>query len=141
MKEVPVPLLCSHTPVPESPTTSQSKPGIEDRRQHLRAQLAVAVQLCPEGGGVPIRTETSDLSMGGCYVEMAFPFDVGVILDINMWVGESKLIVKGKVVTRHPQFGNGIEFLQLPAASKAGLQALLNSAPCLDMATMGCRKT
>lgn len=64
----------------------------------------------PEGMDVPMRLETTDVSLGGCYVEMAFTLDIGTKLDMVFWLGAQKIVTAGIVVTRHPQIGNGIEF-------------------------------
>jgi hypothetical protein len=58
----------------------------------------------------PIRVETADVSISGCYVEMAMTLDVEKALNLVLWLGHKKVSIGGRVVTRHPQFGNGIEF-------------------------------
>ena len=62
-----------------------------------------------------MRLETSDFSLGGCYVEMALTMDIGTKLDLVLWLNQEKVCVKGVVVTRHAQFGNGIQFERLSA--------------------------
>jgi hypothetical protein len=72
-----------------------------------------------------MRLETSDLSLGGCYVEMALTLDIGTRLDIVLWLHGRKLSTRGVVVTRHPQFGNGIEFVGLFSENEHRLRAFL----------------
>lgn len=98
-----------------------------DRREHLRFQLAVQIELRPDGSDVPMRLQTSDLSMGGCYVEMALTLDVGTKLDIVFWLDQQKLSMRGVVVTRHPQFGNGIEFAAICPESERLLNCFLDA--------------
>jgi c-di-GMP-binding flagellar brake protein YcgR len=107
---------------------SQSRSGGLERRRHLRTKIAVPIELSEPGKSFPIRAETADLSLGGCYVEMAFTLPVGTELQITMWIDEFKLSMKGKVVTQHPQFGNGIQFLRLAPENEARLQEFLKSA-------------
>lgn len=96
-----------------------------ERRRHPRTQVAVQIEIRPQGGSVPMRLETSDLSIGGCYVEMALTLDIGTCLDIVLWLEGKKISTRGTVVTRHPQFGNGIEFAGLFSKDEAILRAFL----------------
>lgn len=45
----------------------------------------------------------------GCYVHMNITLEMGTRVSIILWLDERKLSGTGRVVTRHPQFGNGIE--------------------------------
>jgi hypothetical protein len=98
-----------------------------ERRRHLHVQVAVQIELRPAGSNVPMRLETSDVSLGGCYVEMALTLDVGTELDIVLWLNQQKLSTKGVVVTRHPQFGNGIAFLPLSSGNETILRSFLDA--------------
>ena len=75
-----------------------------------------------------MRLQTSDLSLGGCYLEMAMTLDIGARLDIVLWLDEHKVNTRGIVVTRHPQFGNGISFLTISPQSEEKLRLFLVGA-------------
>jgi c-di-GMP-binding flagellar brake protein YcgR len=96
-----------------------------ERRQYSRIQMAIQIELRPDGTNVPIRLQTSDFSLGGCYVEMALTLEVGTRLDIVLWLGQQKITMRGIVVTRHPQFGNGISFLSVSPENEERLRSLL----------------
>jgi hypothetical protein len=81
-----------------------------ERRRCPRRKTAIQLELRPEEYAAPIHTQTTDICALGCYVEMSITLEVGSKLSVGLWLGEEKLIVEGKIVTRHPQFGNGIEF-------------------------------
>ena len=98
-----------------------------ERRRYLRIQAAVQIEIRPEGTNVPMRLETSDLSLGGCYVEMNLTLDVGTKLDIVLWLDQQKVCTRAVVVTRHPQFGNGISFLSVSPDNEARLRAFLDA--------------
>ncbi len=98
-----------------------------ERRQFQRLPVPLQIELRAKGDSVPVRMQTSDISAGGCYLEMAFTYDVGTPLTVNMWLGHQKLTLQGKVVTRHPQFGNGVEFQSLSEEARQQLQQLLES--------------
>ena len=93
----------------------------------MRFQLAVPIELRPDGTNVPMRLQTSDLSLGGCYVEMALTLDVGTKLDIVLWIDQQKLTMRGVVATCHPQFGNGIEFAGICPESERLLSCFLDA--------------
>ena len=83
-----------------------------DKRNWPRVKIAVQTEL-RLAGSPSIRATTSDLSVGGCYVEMMFTLEVGREMEITLWLGQAKVVTKAKVVTCHPQFGNGIQFLKM----------------------------
>lgn len=84
-----------------------------ERRRFPRAKVAIPIEFKPESAAVASHAETADLSLSGCYVEMSFTLPVGTKLELVLWVEEHRLPTKGIVVTHHPQFGNGIEFLDI----------------------------
>ncbi len=105
-----------------------------ERRRFPRLQVAVQTELRIHASGMPVRLETTDLSVGGCYVQMAITLSPGTPLDIVLWLGNEKLAIIGTVVTCHPQFGNGIEFNNMTSDARQKLQAFLerNSATTED---------
>ena len=42
-----------------------------------------------------------------------------------LWVEDERLAAKGIVVTHHPQFGNGIEFLEMSGEDRAKLASFV----------------
>jgi c-di-GMP-binding flagellar brake protein YcgR len=99
----------------------------EERRKYLRTRTAVQIEFKTESAAVASRAETADLSLGGCYVEMSFTLQVGSKLDLILWVEDERLATRGIVVTHHPQFGNGIEFLEMSAPDQEKLAHFLKS--------------
>ncbi len=106
-----------------------------ERRRFRRLKKAVQAELRVQGSDTPIRAETTDISEGGCYIEMAVTLDLGAPVKLILWLGHKKLELNAKVVTRHPQFGNGIEFGQMSEVSQRLLHAFLESA---DVSTKDC---
>jgi hypothetical protein len=93
------------------PEFSPQIPSTEDRRRHARYSVQVQIEIRQDGIDVPFRLQTTDLSRGGCYVELMMPLPIGTSLRATLWLDGSPLRVHGIVATRHPQFGNGIRFL------------------------------
>jgi c-di-GMP-binding flagellar brake protein YcgR len=116
--------------------------SFRERRQFQRLHLAVQAELRVQGNEIPIRVETADISGGGCYVEMAVTLEVGTELNIVMWLGHEKLAITGRVVTRHPLFGNGVEFSSLTQDIRQRLRLFLedDSSTSGDAQTVGLKE-
>ena len=82
-----------------------------DRRLHSRYTVQVPIDLRREDTATSLRLETTDLSRGGCYVHLIKTLVLGTYVHATLWVDNCPISVRGRVVTRHPQFGNGIMFL------------------------------
>jgi hypothetical protein len=96
-------------------------------RQHARFKAAIPIELRPNGVTTPLRGQTADICLGGCYVEMIFTQEVSTVVDISLWIDDSKIYVKAEVVSKHPSFGNGFKFVQLTKDSAARLNDYLES--------------
>lgn len=83
-----------------------------ERRNNPRFKIGVPVEIHLEGSTAPIHCATSDLSLGGCYIESMYPFPAGASLELKLEAGDT-LIIAAKVVTSDPQFGNGIQFVRM----------------------------
>jgi c-di-GMP-binding flagellar brake protein YcgR len=100
----------------------------EEKRKHSRVKVRVPVELQPEGSETPIRAETSDLSLGGFYIEMVFTLEIGTQLDIALQIGDSTLLALGKVVTCDRTVGNGIRFMRMLPEDREELDRFLQAA-------------
>jgi c-di-GMP-binding flagellar brake protein YcgR len=112
----------------EAMTEQPQEVSQKERRKYPRTKVAIPIEFKPEGATVASRAETADLSLVGCYVEMSFTLPVGSHLDLVLWVEDERLATKGIVVTHHPQFGNGIEFLNMSQEDQARLAHFLKSS-------------
>lgn len=104
-----------------------------ERRKHPRLKCVNSVELYPEGDSSKVWGKASDLSLGGCFVEMPMPLKEGMKLKILLWVRDEKLIVKGRVVSSRPGFGVGIEFSEITPEDTARLRQFLQSITRLPM--------
>ena len=75
---------------------------------------------------MPVRVSTTDLSLGGCYIENMFTLHIGGHLTVGLWIGTEKLKISAIVRTCDPVFGNGIEFLEIDPLDRLKLEAYLN---------------
>lgn len=96
-------------------------------RQYPRFKAALPIELRPKGVSAPLRTQTADIGLGGCYVELAFTQEVSTPVEMTLWVGESKVVIYGEVVSKHPSFGNGLKFIRLTKEGREKLDRFLDS--------------
>src|SRR5215470_14287308 len=98
-----------------------------ERRRYPRFSLHLPLELRMEGSDVPMRLETTDISRNGCYIETIMPSSVGTKIEAKLWLGETPIVARGRIVTSHPQFGNGIMFLSFDGDGEQRLRGFLDS--------------
>jgi len=74
----------------------------------------------------PIRCQLTDLSLGGCYLEISSPFPVSSRLTLSMRAAGVELRVQGVVRVMHPDRGMGVEFTQNTSEHRAALEKFLS---------------
>jgi DNA-binding response OmpR family regulator len=65
-----------------------------------------------EADDPPEGCKLTDLSLGGCYLEMASPFPVRTKVVLSMKVGQLEVEAEGMVRVMHPEVGMGVELTQ-----------------------------
>jgi len=106
-----------------------------ERREHQRFKLSVPVEICSESADTPLRGATSDLSLGGCYVESIFPFPIGTHLELKLQL-EDTLLILATAVTCDAQVGNGIRFDKILPEDLEQLETFLKSVAEKEAAEM-----
>ncbi len=101
-------------------------PGL-DRREYPRYSVQVPIKLQVEDREAILCTETTDLSRTGCYIRLRDPLPVALWVHGFLWLDTVPVQVKGRVVTRHPEFGNGIMFLKMQDRDQKALAAYLEA--------------
>jgi len=104
-----------------------------EKRGDVRVKVSVPIELTPEGSETPLRTETADLRVTGCYIGMLFTLPVSTHVQVNLQAGGSTILATGKVVTRDPNVGNGIEFTSITDKDSETLRQFIEdvvTGPC-----------
>jgi c-di-GMP-binding flagellar brake protein YcgR len=82
----------------------------------------------------------SDISAGGCYVEMPTPFPAGIQVEIQIRTRQTKTRIAGIVQSMHPGFGMGVRFQSLSPEQQAQvlevLRELSQSGQGLEMGSL-----
>ncbi len=82
----------------------------DNRRQQVRYSCRLGAEVYRTGTSVPNHCCLTDLSSGGCYLEVPLPFPKGSSVEILVRTYEMKLRLRGTVLTSHPGYGMGIGF-------------------------------
>jgi PilZ domain-containing protein len=93
----------------------------KDRRQSVRVKCSISVELHP-AGQPNIWGKASDLSIGGCFVEMPIPLKVDTGFEIALWLGGAKLRLNGQVASTAPGYGIGVRFVNTTQQNRDILQ-------------------
>jgi CheY-like chemotaxis protein len=98
----------------ETTSATAIAPGGEAEGNNRRAQTRYSCRLGAEvyrtGSSVPNHCCLSDLSSGGCYLEVPSPFPQGSSAEIVIRTHELKLHLRGTVQASHPGYGMGVAF-------------------------------
>jgi CheY-like chemotaxis protein len=97
-----------------------------DRRQQVRYACRLGAEVYRSGDSVPHHCSLTDLSPGGCYLEMPLPFAKKTAIEVTIRTHELKLRLRGNTQTSHPGYGMGVSF-QLETKEQCGeVQKLLD---------------
>jgi CheY-like chemotaxis protein len=111
------------TPPESGPARLRTSPG--NRRTQSRHACRLGADIFRAGIAVPHRCSVSDISSGGCYVEMPTPFPSGTHIEILVHTQDLKLRVQGIVQSVHPGFGMGVSLVLKTAEHHDHVQTLI----------------
>jgi c-di-GMP-binding flagellar brake protein YcgR len=102
-------------------------PHDAERRRYPRIKAKIPLEiLCPSAA--PMRTATDEISACGCYIETMFTIDVGTKVDLVLSVNDERIQIKGVVVTKYPQVGNGIDFVDIAPEDRLKLTKFISES-------------
>jgi c-di-GMP-binding flagellar brake protein YcgR len=109
-----------------------SLPGPGTKKARERKFPRVKVSIPAEARHVmesfPRRGQTTNLSEGGCYIEMVQTLEPPTCVDVVLWLNDQKIQARAEVVTRNAHLGNGIRFLRISDADKLKLRNFVETA-------------
>jgi hypothetical protein len=124
---------------PTAPAPGSRKSALVTNAGNRRGEPRLACKLGAEiygvSGGVPNFCTLSDISEGGCYVEMPSPLAGESSVEILVRTARTKMRIRGQVITTHPGFGMGVRFVFRNSAAREELLRLLGilaTGPALD---------
>jgi CheY-like chemotaxis protein len=106
-----------------------------NRRGEHRFACKLGAEVYRLGNNVPNRCILSDISEGGCYVEMPSPLSAQSGVEILVRTADTKLRISGQVLATHPGFGMGVRFMFRDTVEREEvlrLLAVLSAGPSMD---------
>lgn len=88
------------------------QPGSIELRKNPRFRCHISVEVHLDQGATFWGTVT-DLSVGGCYVEIPIPVPPGTRLRVGLWLGQNKARAEAQVTHRTPGMGIGLRFNEI----------------------------
>jgi hypothetical protein len=110
-----------------APTVDGTARDVHDRRAHARVKCGNSVEVYTSQSGTPIRARAGDMSLGGCFIEMPNTLPTGTEVRIALWVKDTKLWTRGKVIHSTPGYGIGVQFTEISEQEKVQLKQYLAS--------------
>jgi CheY-like chemotaxis protein len=101
--------LAQETSIATSASASAEVNG-NNRRAQTRYSCRLGAEVYRTGSSVPNHCCLTDLSSGGCYLEVPLPFPQGSSVEIVVRTYELKLHLRGTVQASHPGYGMGVAF-------------------------------
>ena len=98
----------------------------DNRRGQTRYACRLGAEVYQKGSSVRNYCHLSDLSPGGCYLEMPLAFAQGVPVEIVVRTHEMKLQLSGQVKASHPGYGMGVSFRLNTRDERHGVQQLID---------------
>jgi hypothetical protein len=115
-----------HGKVQEREAVARLRSEPDNRRGQTRYACRLGAEVFQAGGSVRNYCHLSDLSPGGCYLEMPLVFAQGSAVEITVRTHEIKLRLSGQVKTSHPGYGMGISFKLNTQDERSGVQQLID---------------
>ena len=101
--------------------------SLNERRQHPRRRCSLSVELHPASQESRIWGRVSDISLGGCFVEMSSTLKEGTKVRLALWIQDKKLWAVGKVAAARLGSGVGIEFEEIKTDDREQLKRYLDT--------------
>jgi hypothetical protein len=114
-------------PLPASTEDLVRARSLNERRQHPRRRCSLSVELHPATQESRIWGRVSDISLGGCFVEMSSTLKEGTKVRLALWIQDKKLWAVGKVAAARLGSGVGIEFEEIKTDDREQLKRYLDT--------------
>jgi len=114
----------------EKPDSSSDASGVErrqsERRSHLRFPFTASVEATEPQSNATVKGRTSDLGLGGCYVDTISPFPVGTVIKIRLTKEMDTFETDAKVLFSQVGMGMGVAFISAVSQQHRILKRWLN---------------
>lgn len=112
-------------PLPAARAPAPIPGGVREKRRSPRYKCEGSVVFRTQGIDMRTWATFTDISLGGCYVELAATFPKRTPVNMALDVKGVQVEVKGIVRTSYPLVGMGIEFTEIGERERLGLKEIL----------------
>jgi hypothetical protein len=95
------------------------------QRSVLRCTLVASAEVTEPHSGTLLSARTSELGIGGCYVDALNPLPKGTLVGLRILRDQGIFETKAKVVYCDPRFGMGLAFTEMTPDQRSLLEAWL----------------
>jgi hypothetical protein len=114
--------------LPVSGADEYVRPRVSVRREHTRYECEVAAELRLRDVRNPLWVTASDISEGGCRVQVPHAMQAGTEVSMSLWLDEEKVWMQGTVTHSLYGCGTGIKFTKLERAALQRIAAVLGNS-------------
>jgi hypothetical protein len=93
------------------------------RRSVRRCPLVASAEVTELGSGAQLSARTSELGVGGCYIDALNPFPKGTLVGLRILRDQGVFETKAKVVYCDPRFGMGLAFTEMTPDQRSLLES------------------
>jgi hypothetical protein len=111
--------------LPASGVDDFQRPRMSMRREHDRYVCEVAVEMRMKDVSTPLWVTASDLSEGGCRVQVPHATKPGTEINVALWIDDERVWVLGNVTHCIYGCGTGIRFQKLDRAARVRIASLV----------------
>ena len=98
-------------------------PQPTNQRSVHRCSLVASAEVADLHSGTRLSARISELSVGGCYVDVLTPFPEGTLVKLRIIRDQGVFATNGKVVYSHSNLGMGVAFTDLTSDQRSILEA------------------
>lgn len=91
-------------------------------RKVKRCPFVASAEVLEASTGTKLAARTSEIGVGGCYVDALNPFNVGAAVTVKIVRDQGAFEATAKVVYSDPSFGMGLAFTELAADQRLILE-------------------
>jgi len=106
-------------------TNKRPKAKHGNERAVRRCPFVAAAELTELRSGARLSGRTSELSVGGCYVDALNPFPEGTAVQLRVVRDQGVFETQAKVIYCHPRFGMGLAFSEMTPDQRSLLEGWL----------------
>jgi hypothetical protein len=95
------------------------------RRSVRRCPLVASAEVTELGSEAQLKARTSELGLGGCYIDTLNPFPQGALVQLRILRDNGLFETQAKVVYSDVRFGMGLAFTEMTAGQRSLLEGWL----------------